>query len=150
MLTWTVSVGPKIAFALGTSIMATREIAHTAWREELDASPRRMDPRALAHEIAGLDLANAALIDCTAAASIVDAYPEFVRANLHVVTPNKQANVLPMRRWQALQDLLRARRKHFLYEANVGAGLPVISTLRAPTSLLPLRTASITWVSGTL
>jgi len=89
-----------------------------------------MDPRALAHEIAGLDLANAALIDCTAAASIVDAYPEFINANLHIITPNKRANVLPWRRYTALRTLLSAQRKHFLYETNAGAGLPVISTMR--------------------
>ena len=100
------------------------------WREELDASSRRMDPRTLAHEIAGLELANAALIDCTADSSIVDAYPEFIKANLHIITPNKRANVLPWRRYTALRELLSTHQKHFLYESNVGAGLPVMSTLR--------------------
>ena len=63
-----------------------------------------MDPGTLAQEIAGLELANAALIDCTAASSIVDAYPAFIKANLHIITPNKRANVLPWRRYAALQD----------------------------------------------
>jgi aspartokinase/homoserine dehydrogenase 1 len=89
-----------------------------------------MDPRALASAIAILELPNAAVIDCTAAASIVDAYPDFIDADLHIITPNKQGNVLPWRRYSALMDLLGRRQKHFLYEANVGAGLPVISTLR--------------------
>ena len=100
------------------------------WRDTLMASRRRMNPLALAERIAGLELTNAALVDCTADASIVDAYPAFVNANLHIITPNKRANVLPWRRYAALMDLLRARRKHFLYEANVGAGLPIMSTLR--------------------
>jgi aspartokinase/homoserine dehydrogenase 1 len=89
-----------------------------------------MDTRALAREIAGLELANAALIDCTAASEVVDAYPDFVKANLHVITPNKRANVLPWRRYTAWQELVAAHRKHFLYETNVGAGLPIMSTLR--------------------
>jgi aspartokinase/homoserine dehydrogenase 1 len=89
-----------------------------------------MDPRALAREIAGLDLANGALVDCTAESSIVDAYPEFIKANLHIITPNKRANVLPWRRYVALRELLAANKKHFLFETNAGAGLPVISTLR--------------------
>ncbi len=80
--------------------------------------------------MAGLELTNVALVDCTADASIVDAYPDFVNANLHIVTPNKRANVLPWDRYAALMDLLRRRQKHFLYEANVGAGLPIMSTLR--------------------
>jgi len=100
------------------------------WREDLEASDRPMDPRTLAQEIARLELANAALVDCTAASSIVDAYPAFIKANLHIVTPNKRANVLPWRRYTALKQLLATRRKSFLYETNVGAGLPVISTLR--------------------
>jgi aspartokinase/homoserine dehydrogenase 1 len=89
-----------------------------------------MDPRVLARQIAKLDLTNAAVVDCTAASQVVDAYPEFVHANLHIVTPNKRANVLPWRRYSALIELVRTRQKHFLYEANVGAGLPVVSTLR--------------------
>jgi bifunctional aspartokinase / homoserine dehydrogenase 1 len=100
------------------------------WREELAASRRRMDPRALAKEIARLELTNAALVDCTASPDVVDAYPDFVNADLHIITPNKRANVLPWRRYAALLDLLARRQKLFLYEANVGAGLPVMSTLR--------------------
>jgi aspartokinase/homoserine dehydrogenase 1 len=100
------------------------------WREELAASRRRMDPRALAGQIAKLELTNAAIVDCTADATVVDAYPDFVNANLHIITPNKRANVLPWKRYAALMELLRLRQKHFLYEANVGAGLPIMSTLR--------------------
>jgi aspartokinase/homoserine dehydrogenase 1 len=100
------------------------------WQEELSASRRRMDSRVLAAEVAKLDLTNVALVDCTADATVVDAYPDFVNANLHIVTPNKRANVLPWTQYEALMDLLRRRQKHFLYEANVGAGLPIMSTLR--------------------
>ena len=100
------------------------------WREELTASRRRMDPRHLAAEIVKLELTDAAVVDCTADASVVDAYPAFVQADLHIITPNKRANVLPWRRYAALMELLKSRRKHFLYEANVGAGLPIMSTLR--------------------
>src|SRR5438132_7048201 len=56
--------------------------------------------------------------------------PTFIRANLHIITPNKRANVLPWRRYTALRELLAAHKKHFLFETNAGAGLPVISTLR--------------------
>ena len=60
----------------------------------------------------------------------MDAYPQFVKANLHIITPNKRANVLPWRRYAAFRRLLAKRQRHFLYETNVGAGLPIISTLR--------------------
>jgi aspartokinase/homoserine dehydrogenase 1 len=89
-----------------------------------------MRPQAFVEAIAEMKLTNAALVDCTAEQSIVDAYPAFINANLHIVTPNKRANVLPWRRYEALKALLDRRQKHFLYETNVGAGLPVMSTLR--------------------
>src|SRR5438132_142395 len=100
------------------------------WRERLSVSRRRMDPQVLAREIAKLALTDAVVVDCTAADSIVKAYPDFVRANLHIITPNKRANVLPWRQYAALMELLRKRQKYFLDEANVGAGLPIMSTLR--------------------
>jgi len=89
-----------------------------------------MDPAKLAQEIGKLQLANGALLDCTADSSIVEAYPLFIDANLHVITPNKRANTLPWRRYKALREQFVARQKHFLFETNVGAGLPIISTLR--------------------
>jgi bifunctional aspartokinase / homoserine dehydrogenase 1 len=100
------------------------------WRASLDASDQPMNLNALTSRLADLRLTNAAVIDCTADAGVVDTYLDFVNAGLHIITPNKRANVLPWRRYSALMDLLATRRKHFFFEANVGAGLPVISTLR--------------------
>jgi bifunctional aspartokinase / homoserine dehydrogenase 1 len=100
------------------------------WRRALGGSRRQMSPDALAAAIARLELTNAALVDCTANPSIVDAYPVFIDANLHIITPNKRANALPWKQYSALMEQMTARRKHFFYEANVGAGLPIMSTLR--------------------
>jgi aspartokinase/homoserine dehydrogenase 1 len=100
------------------------------WRAKLDTSPLRMTPTALARAMKDLQLANAAVVDCTASDTVVDAYPEFIDADLHLITPNKRANVLPWKRYAALIAQLQKRQKHFLYEANVGAGLPVLSTLQ--------------------
>jgi len=100
------------------------------WRERLDVSHTRMDPTALIRAVAACQMVNVALVDCTASQDIVDAYPDFVRANFHIVTPNKRANVLPWSRYESLISLMHSRQRYFLYEANVGAGLPVISTLQ--------------------
>jgi aspartokinase/homoserine dehydrogenase 1 len=102
-------------------------LAH--WPDTLRASRRRMTPQALREAVARLQLTNVALVDCTADPSVVDAYPAFVEAGFHIVTPNKKANVLPWQRYETLKQALQARQKYFLYEANVGAGLPVLSTL---------------------
>ncbi len=100
------------------------------WSEVLQEATERMDPRQLAKRLAALELTNAALVDCTAGPAIVDAYPLFIDANLHIVTPNKWANALPWKQYTSLTALLESRQKHFLFEANVGAGLPIVSTLR--------------------
>jgi bifunctional aspartokinase / homoserine dehydrogenase 1 len=100
------------------------------WPEQLRASRRRMRIEDFAAAIEELELTNVALVDCTAGPAVVDAYPRFIDANLHVITPNKWANALPWTRYQALLEQLERKKRHFLFEANVGAGLPVMSTLR--------------------
>jgi len=100
------------------------------WKEVLQASTSRMHADSFARALADLELTHAALVDCTAGPAVVDAYPAFIDANLHIITPNKWANALPWRRYSALMARLDARKRHFLFEANVGAGLPVVSTLR--------------------
>ena len=99
------------------------------WRQELNASRHKSNPADLAQKVAALQLTNTALVDCTASHDVVAAYPDFVKANMHIITPNKKANVLPWTQYQALMNLMKERQKYFLYEANVGAGLPIISTL---------------------
>ncbi len=112
-------------------VLATAEggVALGRWAETLSAARRRMSPHALIEAVRAMTLTDVALVDCTAEQSIVDAYPAFIQADFHIVTPNKKANVLPRRRYETLIGLLQKRQKHFLYEANVGAGLPVLSTL---------------------
>jgi bifunctional aspartokinase / homoserine dehydrogenase 1 len=102
----------------------------STWRGALDQSAHRMSGHALTRALAQMQLTDAALVDCTASDAVVDAYSDFIEAGLHIITPNKRANVLPWPRYSALMDLVQKRHKYFLYEANVGAGLPVLSTLQ--------------------
>jgi aspartokinase/homoserine dehydrogenase 1 len=105
-------------------------IALERWKSALDGAADPMSTRSLIERVTALGIPNLALVDCTASAELVEAYPDFVKANMHIITPNKRANVLPWKRYEALTALVRQRQKYFLYEANVGAGLPIISTLR--------------------
>lgn len=77
-----------------------------------------------------LNYSNIALLDCTASQEIVDAYPLFIQEGVHVITPNKRANVLPYSEYKALRDQFKRHHSMFLYRANVGAGLPVLSILK--------------------
>jgi len=57
-------------------------------------------------------------------------YASWLAAGIHVVTPNKKANSAAYGEYQRVQEARRAAGAHYLYEATVGAGLPVIQTLR--------------------
>lgn len=72
---------------------------------------------------------NIALIDCTASQDIVDAYPLFIQEGVHIITPNKRANVLPYKQYQSLMNQFKRHQSQFLCRANVGAGLPVLYIL---------------------
>ena len=100
------------------------------WKDQLRRASARMDATTFASRIGEMELTNAALVDCTVGPTVVDAYPAFIDANLHIITPNKWANALPWLRYAALMETLASRKRHFLFEANVGAGLPIVSTLR--------------------
>jgi aspartokinase/homoserine dehydrogenase 1 len=70
------------------------------------------------------------IIDCTASSDVADQYCDWLSRGIHIVTPNKKANSGLASYYRALQEAKRASGTHYLYEATVGAGLPVIQTLR--------------------
>ncbi|KAG2449232.1 hypothetical protein HYH02_005978 [Chlamydomonas schloesseri] len=69
------------------------------------------------------------LVDCTASDAVSSRYAAFMRQGLHIVTPNKKFGAGPLKQYHELRDLAERHRRRFMYEATVGAGLPVISTL---------------------
>jgi aspartokinase/homoserine dehydrogenase 1 len=75
-------------------------------------------------------LPHSVLIDCTASQEVADRYAEWLGRGIHVITPNKRAHSGPIAYYQELKRVSRAAHTHFLYEATVGAGLPVIQTLK--------------------
>jgi len=70
------------------------------------------------------------LVDCTSAADLAAAYGDFAAAGFHLVGANKKLNSGPLASYRALRGVLARHRRRFHYETNVGAGLPVINTLR--------------------
>ena len=70
------------------------------------------------------------IIDCTADEGVARHYADWLKAGIHVVTPNKKANSGPLDYYESLKSARKAGSSSYLYEATVGAGLPVISTLR--------------------
>jgi aspartokinase/homoserine dehydrogenase 1 len=70
------------------------------------------------------------LVDCTASEGVAAHYADWLASGIHIVTPNKKANSGDYAYYQRLQSARRAGASHYLYEATVGAGLPIVQTLR--------------------
>ena len=76
-----------------------------------------------------LNLPNSIFVDCTASEEVGNTYEKFLDSSISIVTPNKKANSSSYERYKALKVIAKKRNVKFFYETNVGAGLPVISTL---------------------
>lgn len=75
------------------------------------------------------NLRNSIFVDVTAAESVAEVYAEVLKKSISVVTPNKLAATSPYQHYKTLKHLARKFKSNFLFETNVCAGLPVISTL---------------------
>lgn len=69
-------------------------------------------------------------IDATASAAFVQHYDRLIQHGFHIVSANKIANTLDYNFYNGLRKTLKENKKLFLYETNVGAGLPIIDTIK--------------------
>ena len=111
-------------------ILAGRSVDPGRWRELLASEGEPFDLERLTAHVNPDHLPHAAIVDCTASREISDLYGDFFAAGIHVVTPNKHAQSAPRASYERLHRSRRDHGVHLLYETNVGAGLPVIETLR--------------------
>ena len=101
----------------------------TDWKRAL-ADGDAADLEAFVGHVHADHLPHSVIIDCTASAEVAANYPAWLARGIHVVTPNKRANSGALPLHDAISAARRQTGAHYLYEATVGAGLPVIQTLR--------------------
>ena len=87
-------------------------------------------PSAFIEKMAALNLPNSCFCDCTASEETSALYEKILHHSIPIVTPNKKANSGSLDYYNRLTTYSRERGIPYLYECTVGAGLPVISTLR--------------------
>ncbi|AYN24851.1 bifunctional aspartate kinase/homoserine dehydrogenase I [Buchnera aphidicola] len=73
---------------------------------------------------------NSVIIDCTSNELLSKQYVHFIKNGFHIVTSNKKANTNSLKYYNEIRTTALKENKKFLYETNVGAGLPVINTLQ--------------------
>lgn len=100
------------------------------WRQCLQDEGSVFDQARLLEHLQAPHLPHAVILDCSASQVLSDSYSEWLARGIHVITPNKLANTGPFATYQQLQKLGNRVSTRYLYEATVGAGLPVISTIR--------------------
>ncbi len=110
-------------------LLADRRIDLGDWREKFESGQDKDLERFVDHLQAD-HLPHAVLIDCTAEDSIAGCYGRWLERGIHVITPNKRAHSGPLDYYADLKRISHGANTHFLYEATVGAGLPVIQTLK--------------------
>jgi aspartokinase/homoserine dehydrogenase 1 len=110
--------------------LADGSIELPRWREALEAGATPADLARFVENVNVDHLPHAVIIDCSASAEVAANYAAWLEAGIHIVTPNKRANSGELAYYRKLQAVRRASGAHYLYEATVGAGLPVIQTLR--------------------
>lgn len=100
------------------------------WEANLQSSNYRSEIDEIVSKLRDSDLENVVIVDNTANAFIAEKYQDFVKAGLDVIASNKIANTLPIETYNRFRNTLSEKNRRFLYETNVGAGLPVIDTIK--------------------
>ncbi|TQV85052.1 bifunctional aspartate kinase/homoserine dehydrogenase I [Aliikangiella coralliicola] len=100
------------------------------WLPALNDASDQLSLQRLQAFILEAHLNNPVIIDCTSNEAIAMSYHEYLQSGFHVVTANKKANTASFDYYQKLRDAADAKQRRFLYETNVGAGLPVIDNLQ--------------------
>jgi len=114
------------------------------WRTKIEAEAGAYDIQAVIDFARKNKLQNLIAVDNTASVELVQHYPDLVKNGFHLVSSNKIANTQTLDQYLDLRDCLKENQKEYLYETNVGAGLPLIDTIK----LLHLSGENITRIRG--
>ena len=119
-----------VGIADGHRALFTRAgIDLAAYREEMEEKGIPSSAAVLHDEIIGMNIFNSVFVDCTASAEVASLYKEFLMHNISVVAANKIAASSDYSIYSELKQIARRRGVKFLFETNVGAGLPIINTI---------------------
>lgn len=118
-----------VGIASGHNAMFCREgLSLDNFREDLkNAEPSNI--KRLHDEVIGMNIFNSVFVDCTASADVAGLYQDFLENNISVVAANKIAASSEYEKYEKLKQTALRRGVKFLFETNVGAGLPVINTI---------------------
>jgi aspartokinase/homoserine dehydrogenase 1 len=100
------------------------------WSESLQNQGEKADLSQFVHKMKAMNLPNCVFADNTASAQPINFYHEIFSANISIVTCNKIGNSASFGQYKLFRDSARLHGVDFFYETNVGAGLPIVKTLK--------------------
>ena len=99
------------------------------YRQLLDEKGTASSPQIIRDEVIGMNIFNSVFVDCTANADVASLYKDLLNNNVSVVAANKIAASSSYANYTELKRIARNRGVKYLFETNVGAGLPIIKTI---------------------
>ena len=99
------------------------------YRALLDEKGTASSPQIIHDEVIGMNIFNSVFVDCTANADVASLYKDLLNNNVSVVAANKIAASSSYANYTELKQIARNRGVKYLFETNVGAGLPIIKTI---------------------
>lgn len=100
------------------------------WREDVKNSKAEANLDEILKFVRETKPLNPIFVDCTASYDLPERYLDILSSGMNIATPNKRANSMSMEFYEKLRETANKNHVRFLYETNVGAGLPIIDTLQ--------------------
>lgn len=113
------------------SIFNANGIDLKTYKDEVAKNGKPTSPEEIKQTIIDMNLFNSVFVDCTASAAIASLYTDLINHNVSVVAANKIAASGPYSIYENLKNTARRRGIKYLFETNVGAGLPIINTMES-------------------
>ena len=111
-------------------VMSDSALDLSDWREDIKKNGKPTNLDEILDFVRKVKPLNPIFVDCTASYDLPERYIDILNAGMHIATPNKRANSMSMDFYHELRKTANAMNRRFLYETNVGAGLPIIDTLQ--------------------
>lgn len=100
------------------------------WRGRLEDSSKQNDFETILNTLSQSGIENIVIADNTSSQEVTNLYPEIIRRGFDIAASNKKANSIDFSFYEELRNLLKRKGRLFYYETNVGAGLPLIDTIK--------------------
>lgn len=99
------------------------------YTQRLEDSPLEATTDNIRNGVIGMNIFNSVFVDCTSSPEIASIYADLLNHNINVVAANKIAASGKYEDYAKLKNITRKKDVKFLFETNVGAGLPIINTI---------------------